>query len=218
VLFVFDQKSVADGGRYLGEFKVVEATADNPSIKIEPNLPLTDTQLKRLETAIPGTVVLYTTMPPDNAVVFAKLAPAARQALLPPSVVEEYAKADRTLRDYHAFFHENYVQRGLLSDAIAQTKSNLQRIEAATAETNKESAFREGEKVNLQADLAKFQAEVKAIADYEASLKQLLAQVATQLKATYLENRRAAESLTRAQLQAVEEINRRDSVAVQTPG
>jgi predicted RNA-binding Zn ribbon-like protein len=138
--------------------------------------------------------------------------------LLPPSVVEEYAKADRTLRDYHAFFHENYVQRGLLSDAIAQTKSNLQRIEAATAETNKESAFREGEKVNLQADLAKFQAEVKAIADYEASLKQLLAQVATQLKATYLENRRAAESLTRAQLQAVEEINRRDSVAVQTPG
>jgi hypothetical protein len=218
VLFVFDQKSVADGGRYLGEFKVVEATADNPSIKIEPNLPLTETQLKRLETAIPGTVVLYTTMPPDNAVVFAKLAPAARQALLPPSVVEEYAKADRTLRDYHAFFHENYVQRGLLSDAIAQTKSNLQRIEAATAETNKESAFREGEKVNLQADLTKFQAEVKAIADYEASLKQLLAQVATQLKATYLENRRAAESLTRAQLQAVEEINRRDSVAVQTPG
>jgi uncharacterized membrane protein len=35
VLFVFDQKSVADGGRYLGEFKVVEATADNPSVKIE---------------------------------------------------------------------------------------------------------------------------------------------------------------------------------------
>jgi hypothetical protein len=197
---------------------VVEATADNPSVKIEPNLPLTESQLKRLETSIPGALVLYTTMPPDNALVFSRLEPAARQALLPPSVVEEYAKADRPLRDYHAYFHENYVQRGLLSDTIAQTTSNVQRMEAATAETNKESTFREGEKVALQGDLAKFQGEVKAIAAYETSLKQLLAQVATQLKATYLENRRAAESLTKAQLEAVEEINRQSSVAVQTPG
>jgi hypothetical protein len=218
VLFVFDQKSVADGGRYLGEFKVVEATADNPSVKIEPNLPLTESQAKRLETSVPGSLVLYTTMPPDNGLVFSKLAPAARQALLPPSVVEEYAKADRALRDYHAFFHENYVQRGLLADTIAQTTSNVQRIEAAAAETNKEAAFGEGEKVGLQSDLAKFQAEVKAIAAYEQSLKQLLAQVGTQLKATYLENRRAAESLTRAQLEAADEINRRSSVAVQAPG
>ena len=218
VLFVFDQKSVADGGRYLGEFKVVEATADNPSVKIEPNLPLTESQAKRLETSVPGTLVLYTTMPPDNGLVFSRLAPAARQVLLPPSVVEEYAKADRALRDYHAFFHENYVRRGLLADTIAQTTSNVQRIEAAAAETNKEAAFREGEKVGLQSDLAKFQAEVKAIAAYEQSLKQLLAQVGTQLKATYLENRRAAESLTRAQLEAADEINRRSSVAVQAPG
>ena len=213
VLFVFEQKPVKEGGRYLGEFKVVEAAPGSPGAKLAANLPLTEAQTKHLATAVPGTLVLYTTMPPDDAAVFAKLEPAARQALLPAEMLEEYAQADRPLRDYHAFFHENFVQRGLLADTISQTTSNIQRIEAAAAETTKEAGYRETEKGNLASDLEKFQMEVKAIAAYEQSLTGLLAQVRDQMKATFLENRKAAETLTREQLKAAEEINRQTNVA-----
>ncbi len=213
VLFVFEQKPAKEGGRYLGEFKVVEAAPDNPGAKLAANLPPTEAQAKHLATAVPGTLVLYTTMPPDDAAVFAKMDPAARQALLSADTAEEYAKADRPLRDYHAFFHENFVQRGLLADTISQTTSNIQRIEAAAAETTKEAGYRETEKGHLASDLEKFQMEVKAIAAYEQSLVGLLAQVRDQMKATFLENRKAAETLTREQLKAAEEINRRTNVA-----
>lgn len=213
VLFVFDQKPLKEGGSYLGEFKVVEAAPDSPSAKLAPNLPLTAAQAKRMETIAPGMLVMYTTMPPDDALLFAKMEPAARQALLPPQTAEEYAQADRPLRDYQAFFHENYVQRGLLSDAISQTNSNIQRVEGAAAETTKEAGYREAEQGKLASDLEKFQAEVKAIAAYEQSLKKVLSQVRDQLKATYIENRNAAETLTREQLKAAEEINRRTNVA-----
>lgn len=215
IVFAFEQKPTSAGGRYLGEFKVTEGASDNPSIKITPNLPLTETQAKRLEAAAAETLVLYTTMPPDDAKLFAAMEPAQRTAMLPAEVAEEYASADRPLRDYQTFFHEDYVQRGLIADTILQTTSNIQRTEAAAAEAAKEAAFRETEKTNLAAELTGFQREAQAIAAYQKSLEDLLAQTRNQLKATYVENRNAAATLTRAQLEAADEINRRTNLAAQ---
>lgn len=215
LVFAFEQKSAAAGGRYLGEFQVTEGAADNPNLKLTANLPLTEAQAARLEAAAAETLVLYTTMPPDDAAILAALEPAKRAELLPPDLAEAYGKADRPLHDFLTFFHEDYVQRGLIADSISQTESNIQRIEAAAAETAKESAFREGEKTNLSADLAGFQREAQAIAAYKKSLEDLLAQTRNQLKATYLENRNAAATLTRAKLEAADEINRQTNLAAQ---
>jgi hypothetical protein len=215
IVFAFEQKSAQAGGRYLGEFKVTEGAGDNPNLKLAANLPLTDAQAKRLEAAANETLVLYTTMPPDDAQIFAAMDPAKRAEMLPPSLAEEYASADRPLHDFLTFFHEDYVQRGLISDTISQTTSNIQRIEAATAEVAKEATFRETEKTNLAAELTGFERETEAIAAYRKSLEDLLAQTRTQLKATYVENRNAAATLTRAQLEAADEINRRTNLAAQ---
>ncbi len=215
IVFAFEQKPISAGGRYLGEFKVTEGAGDNPNIKLAANLPLTEAQAKRLEAAAAETLVLFTTMPPDDATLFASLEPAQRAAMLPAEVAEEFASADRPLRDYLQFFHEDYVQRGLIADSIAQTTSNIQRTEAAAAEAAKEAAFRETEKTNLAAELTGFQRESQAIAAYKKSLEDLLAQTRNQLKATYVENRNAAATLTRAQLEAADEINRRTNLAAQ---
>jgi hypothetical protein len=209
VLFAVDQKPFAEGGRYLGEFKVVAAPEGSPAVQIAPNLPLTEAQTKRLAAAIKGTWTLYTTMPPDKAEVFAPLDDAKRQALLPPEIAAEYARLDRALTDYRQFFHDHYVQRALLADAIAKTKTNIERTEEATKEAIAEGQYRETEKTNLAADLAKFQFEVQAIAAYKKSLEDLLADVRARLKATYIENRQAATALAKAQFQAAEQINQR---------
>ncbi len=215
IVFVFEQQPAAAGGRYLGEFKVVEGAGDNPHLKLTPNLPFTDPQATRLEAAANATLVMYTTMPPDDAGIFAALDPTRRAAMLPAAVAETYANADRPLRDYETFFRANYVQRGLIADAIAHATSNIERIEAATAETTKEVAFRETEKTNLAAEKTGFEREAQAIAAYRKSLEDYLAQTLHQLKAIYVENRQSAATLTRAQLKAAEEINRRTNLAAQ---
>ena len=206
VLFAFDGTAPAEGGRYLGEFKVVTAAEGNPSVQISPNLPLTEGQAQRFANA-KGPLTLYATMPIDNPARFAELDDATRQSLLPKESLAEYAKLDRKLRDYEQFFHENYVQVSLLNDAISKLNSNIQRTEAATTETRREIAYREGEKTNLQADLEKFRYEAQAIAAYQKSLEDLYAKVRQSLKNTYQENRKLAAALTVAQLQAAEAIN-----------
>ncbi len=215
MVFAFDEKPASEGGRYLGEFKVTEATADSPAIKLTPNLPLNDAQGQRLAAAAKDKWTLYTTMPRDDAQPFVDLDDAARQAMLPPESVGEYAKADRQLHDYYTIFHEDFVQRGLLSNAIDRVQTNVARTEAATQEAVREAGYRDAEKGNLQSDLEGFQSEVKAIAAYQTSLETLLADVRQRLKDTYVENRRAAATLTSEQLKAAEEIDRRTRAATQ---
>ena len=215
VVFAFDSKPVSEGGRYVGEFKVVAAPENSPTVQIAPILPPDESQRKALEAAVGGAWTLYTAMPTDRAAVFAAMDDAARQALLPPESLAEYAQADRKLRDYQLFFHENYVQKLLLRDTIAKTTTNIERTQIATNEAVAEGKYRDNEKGKLQADLEKFHFEVQAIANYEKSLQRLLAQVRAELRATYIENRRAAMTLTREQLKAEEEIDRRTSAAGQ---
>jgi hypothetical protein len=209
VVFAFDSKPFAEGGRYLGEFKVTTAAEGSPAVQVQPNLPLTEAQMKRLQAAVKGTWTLYTTMPADDADVFAGLDDAARQALLPGETAAEYAKPDRELRDYHVFFHENHTQRMLLADSISKTQSNIERLNAATDEAKKEAAYRETEKTNLAGDLENFRREIEAIASYQQALEGQLAKVRAALRDTYIENRRAAAAIAIDQFQALEEINAR---------
>jgi uncharacterized phage infection (PIP) family protein YhgE len=146
-------------------------------------------------------------MPVDDPAVLAALDDAARQALLPPEGVAEFAKADRPLRDYEVLFHEHFVQRSLLTDGITKLKSNIERTEAATNEANKEIGYRETEKANLAADSEKFQFEQKAIASYQETLQKQLEQLRNSLRTTYTSARGRAAQLTADQLRAARQIN-----------
>lgn len=217
VVYAFDQKPVSEGGWYLGEFKVKAASKGSPDVQLTPNLPLTEAQTKRLDAAVAGTWTLYTTMPVDDPAVFATLDDAARQGLLPADRVDEYAQLDRSLRDYQAFFHENYVQRSLLSDAISKTTTNIERTNAATGEVKNEIGYRETEKTNLTTDLERFQSEVNAIASYQKSVEGELTKVRAARREAYIENRRSALAIERDQFEDAAEIDRRSEAAASSP-
>ena len=212
VLFAFDGTPASEAGRHLGEFKVVTAAEGNPSVQIAPNLPLTESQSQRLASD-KGPLTLYATMPIDNPAVFTELDDATRRTLLPKESLAEYANRERKLRDYQLFFHDNYLQTSLISDAISKLNSNIQRTEAAAAETRREIGYRETEKTSLASDLEKFRFEVQAIAAYQKSLEGVYAKVRQSLKDTYAENRKLATALTVAQLKAAEAINARTDIS-----
>jgi hypothetical protein len=208
VLFVFEQSKTEEGGRYQGEFKVVAVGEGEKSatVQLAPNLPLTDAQTQRLA-ASKAPWTLYTTMPIDDVAVFANLDEKTRAALVPPASLNEYAAADRKLRDYELLFHENYVQRSLLADSISKVTTNIDRTTADVKEATEEIAYREREKTSLQADLEKFQYERTAIAAYQKALEQLFAQVRDSLKITFAKNKQSAAELTAAEWKAADAIN-----------
>lgn len=217
VLFAFSQAPFEQGGRYLGEFKVAAVGDDATKVQLTANLPLDEAQSQRLAKAT-GAITLYTTMPIDDTALFAALDEPTRQKLLPPASLAAYADAKRQLRDYEQTFHEHYVQRSLLNDAISKLSSNIQRIEAATKEAEKEAGYRQTEKDNLTADLAMFKKELQAISSYQNSLAGLYQQLREAMKTTYAANRRMVANLTAQQFQAADAIDRQaDAVGAGAP-
>ncbi|REK06766.1 MAG: hypothetical protein DWQ37_22235 [Planctomycetota bacterium] len=217
IVFAFEERPVSEGGRYLGEFKVVESEPGNPVVKLAPNLPLTEAQGEHLEAASDVPWTLYMSMPTDNPRVFAEMDADKRQSMLPPASAEEFANADRPLRDYHDLFHEHYVQSVLLRDYLAYLEGNIQRTTEATERVNATVSYRQSEQAKLQSDLEKFRFEAEAIAKYQKSLEQKLAEERERAKQQYIENRRAAAVLTRHQLELQRTINRQAGVAAANP-
>lgn len=212
VAFVFSEVPKEEGGRYLGEFKVTQIGDDTTKVQIAPNLPLTPEQSERLAAAT-GTLALYMMMPIDDAAEFANVEEEVRRGLLPESSLDEFSSADRKLYDYEQFFHEHYVQVSLLNDAINKLNSNIARITAAAQEAEKEVAFRAGEKEKLATDLAMFEKEKQAIAEYQESLAKAYRQVVETMKSTYVANRQMAAQITAGQLRAAQEIDQRTNAA-----
>jgi hypothetical protein len=218
VVFAFASAPLQEGGRYLGEFKVLAVGDDTTKVQVGPNVPLTEAQSQRMA-ATKGPLTLYMNMPVDDAAVFAGLDAATREALLPAASQPVHASAERKLYDYEQIFHENFVQRSLLQDAINKLTSNIQRMTAATQEAEKEAAYRESEKTNLAADLQRFEHERQAIAQYLEGLTRFFEQLRETMKDTFLANRSMAAALTAAQVRAADQIDRRsDAAAGLAPG
>jgi hypothetical protein len=210
VLFVFEQKPVAEGGKYLGEFKVTKGESTTKTIEIAPNLPLTDQDRQRLAQA-KSPLALYAVMPVDDAKLYAAMTPEERHALFPdksPEGLAEYASVDRPLHDYEYFFHQNSVDRELLAAAIATTQNNLQRMETAQKTADEDVAYRQGEKVALSGDREKFRFEQKAIHTYLQSLQKKLVDVRADWQTSLSATIQTARKIQRIQIRAAEEIDR----------
>jgi hypothetical protein len=76
VLYAFQQKNIHEGGRFIGEFKVVarDIEAEIPTIDLAPMSVLTPYELERTIKANPEVLwVLYKIMPQDNHWAFTKI-------------------------------------------------------------------------------------------------------------------------------------------------
>jgi hypothetical protein len=89
VLFLFEQDTDDQAGRYLGEFEVT--AAPEGSITLAPLLQMDQVSLTRL-TKSPGPWALYEVMPIDRHDVFAGLEEAELKAMIPAASAVEYLR------------------------------------------------------------------------------------------------------------------------------
>lgn len=207
VLYVFDDRPIAEGGRYLGEFKVAQVA--EKQVALTPAWQLTPAELKTLQGAT-GPWALYDVMPPDSHKVFADLNEEDLKGLFPGDQGKAYLKDGkpaeandppelvqggnyvRPLNDYAVLFRNYLRLRSQYVDLIEAAKKDKQYIENALADTKQDEQFRRQEIEDLKVQLVKSTAERDAVKAFRESLDTALADTRELIAQLAADNQRLA--------------------------
>jgi len=239
VLYAFEGKDVQDGGKYLGEFKVVGV--DEDKVALEPAVTLEPDELKRIDDS-QGPWTVYEIMPVDSHSVFTRLDEDTKKQMLPQSTVAEYVKDGeaaqdsdlaawgvegtiedgkyvRPLRDYDVLFKYFQLQRSVLADLIESTTRDKQYVEDAVADAQKQVQFRQTEVTGLTSDRNKYVREQDAVAAHRRVLEATLLATQRVVQDLITRNLAIAGQIAKIQASAKLQIDGRSSGMVETaPG
>ncbi len=207
VLYVFDDRPIAEGGAYLGEFKVAQVA--EKQVALTPTSQFSPTELQRLKTAT-GPWVLHDVMPPDSHTVFAGMSDDEIRAMIPGDAGKAYIKDGkpaepndpaelvkdgnyiRQLNDYAVLFRGYLRLRSQYVDLIASARQDKQYIENALADTKQDEQFRRKEIEDLKVQLAKSSAERDAVKAFRESLDKALVETRELIAQLAADNKRLA--------------------------
>jgi len=115
VLYVFEGDDVRQGGRYVGEFKVVKVDEANKLLDLQPSMKITPAELQRLSASTAGKApwIMYEVMPADSHEAFARVDKEELKKLFPAQIVEEY------LQDGQLLSSEEVEKAGLRGKLVA---------------------------------------------------------------------------------------------------
>ena len=229
VLYILEETDVQEGGRYLGEF-IVSGVGNN-NLQLVPSMKLSDRELKRLQ-ASRGPWSLYEIMPIDQRDVLAGLDADEIKAMFPDASVDEYLadlqaahatdpdaeQPRRQLRDYNLLFGEYHRQRSKWSDQMAATRRDLQYLQSAVDDANKQEQFRKDEIDQLTKKLAEATQEQKTVQTYREALEAKLAEVQKGVAELISSNRALAGEIAKIQLEAIRRIDQRTRSMAQASG
>ncbi len=156
-LHAVEEADVQNGGRYLGEFKVVQVIDKERTVELAPTRSLDADELTRLARS-KGPWTMYEVMPVDKHEPFAGLNPQELKELLPASSLAEYEKDGqdaapgdpeervrggkyvRRLRDYGAIYENAHLQRSLFTDVYESALRDQQYMDEALASAESRKA------------------------------------------------------------------------------
>ncbi|HVU90056.1 MAG TPA: hypothetical protein VHD36_22175 [Pirellulales bacterium] len=202
VVFAFDPTG------YLGEFQVTEA--GEKSVTLEPNMRMSDRQLKRVSTS-PGNWTLYEVMPIDRHDIFTGLDQEALGKLLPAERVKDYVrdnqpaeandppsrvidgKFERQLTDYGMLFHEMDRQISTAADLKAAAQKDAASLDTAVADAKQQVAFHTKEIADLKKELATSRNERDMMTAQCKALRAEIAQTRVDMKKEFQKNRALAQ-------------------------
>jgi len=220
VLYIFEGKSVQDGGQYLGQFTVTAVAGKD--LQLVPSKKLDARELQRLQNS-QGPWSLYEIMPVDQHKIFAGLAEDEIEAMLPESTVDEYladrraAEAEATdpdaqqprrqLRDYEVLFAEHHKRRSTWTDEMAAANRDLQYLQSALADAKQQEQFRRDEIDRLTQEKAEEARQGAAVAAHLQKLEAKLAEVLANVEELLASNQALAGEIARIQLEATRRID-----------
>jgi hypothetical protein len=219
VVYAFDEAPIAQGGCYLGEFKV-NAIDDKEGkwMTLEPTMRLQPRAIDRIKSG-KGGWTLYAVLPNDMHEPFASLEKnGPLRAALPAAVLDEYLTDGknhqvRQLRDYYVLLKELDRQETVLLEDVDATTRHEQYMQAATADAKKQELFQQDERTALTAQLTRMQTERDAAVAHEQSLGNELKQLETKIAQLIEDNRAVATDIARMQETMLRQVDRRSAVA-----
>ena len=240
VVYVFEQGSIEEGAKYLGEFAVTgtgEGTAT-----LTPAITLSPAALDRLANSNSAWII-YEKMPADRHDLFAELDEAELRAMLPQASVDEYLKdgkpADqqdpesrvvtrkvdgeeetfyqRRLRDYETHFHELQLQFFVLQNLVEQKERDNALLEQTVAKTNADIQARQVEVNNLTSDLEHVNKDVGVITKHAERVTAVAERLKENASNLLTQVQQQGNELTKLQLQALERIENSDPPASEDP-
>jgi hypothetical protein len=115
LLYAFDDTEFADGGRYLGEFRVTQAADGQQAVTIEPTLAPSAREKQKLIAASGRNWSLFETMPLDRRDLFAGLSDEEIQRMLPPAPQQEAGETPEQFQqrvDAHKALVDEFLRDG----------------------------------------------------------------------------------------------------------
>jgi hypothetical protein len=146
-------------------------------------------------------------MPVDNPELFAGMDEAERQKIVPRPSLKEFASATRQHRDYEYLFHRDAIEMELLADQITKVTADTARAAADEQRALGEVKYRQAEKADLTADLAKFRSEQQAVAKLAQSLEQRITALRAEFKTALTTTVRTAAQFKELQIKAAQAID-----------
>ncbi|MGQ9823098.1 MAG: hypothetical protein ACUVQK_14650 [Thermogutta sp.] len=238
-VYLFDERALPDGGRYLGKFRVAAVAprqGDQPAqVVVESLSMLTPREMQMIQRAVQGVqaaeagFTVTDLLPIDDHEIFAGLNPEELARMLPPSVLNEYVNDgkpgdpanpqsplfERKLRDYEWSLSYFRQRRADLIDALAAANKNLQMLNASLADAQREEQARDAEIAQLKQDLDRATTERDAVAEHLGQVEATLARVTARREALIRENRQTALEIARLQAQAIELIDQKTRAMAQ---
>ncbi|RMF99393.1 MAG: hypothetical protein D6741_08605, partial [Planctomycetota bacterium] len=233
VVFVFDERDIRQGGRYLGEFRVrqvVEAQGDQPKqLVLEATTVLSARQMQYLQQSVnlagqgQTTWTICDILPFDNHEAFAGMDPEVLREILPASSVEEYIRDgqpidpnqpeseryERQLCDYTILFRVHQLEEVELLDRIASMKRNIDWLNACLDDAKREEGVRQQEIAQLTADLEQANRELAATQAHLKAVESTLECVTQARDDLIRQNMATAAAIADAQTKAAELIEAR---------
>ncbi len=212
VIHAFEEMAYAEGGKYLGEFRVSAVNPAEKKADIVPTRTITADEIKRISESKAGGWTLCELMPTDRHQFFDRAQIETLLAGLPAATIDEFKNDGqpdgqggvnrRRLRDYA--FLMNYVHRRISDSkdmlaALATEGAQLQAtVNAAKASTQ---SWLEVISQNLQPELTRLRAERDLVQNQLNATEMLWASTRQEIEKTLSENHRLAGEISDRQLQ-----------------
>jgi len=230
ILYLFEEKSVQDKGRYLGEFKV--SGVGGKQLTLKPAKKFDDQQYKRLAQSR-GPWVVYERLPMDSYDLFEGLSEEQLRAMMPESdwrailkhgkpaepddppdcVVD--GKYQRPLTDFTLALNYAHRRRSELVDLKKAADREKATVDNALAAAQQEQKTHEAWKATAQQALSQMEAERDAAAEHLKEVENALAAKQAEIQKTIAQIQDLTRQIARIQLEVSRKIEQRVQAALQ---
>jgi predicted nucleic acid-binding Zn-ribbon protein len=206
IIYLFDETPAADGGKYLGSFKVNSVQGKQVSLTSEHLM--NDVEFKYLQDSLQqgGTWAMYEAVPSDRQDIFDPLTEEELKQRVPENLIAYYQDSERKLRDYDLLLNNLYEKRAKLLHELASVTSSEAGMQEAVNDAKTQDQFRRAEIDDLDQQLTELKRQRDAVKKHLADVESMMKEIEQQIQEKRRLSKKLLGEIARIQLEASQKI------------